>query len=105
MKRLYILEIDANRGDGLKLEAYPVMKENPRGVLYRRDDTITQYYGLRNMNVTQVMANGTKARCVFLSVDSRAEDDIRLRKLALIDALNAEGQRRAINLNRMVDAV
>lgn len=105
MKRLYMIEADANRGGEIAVEVFELASESGKGVVYKRRDGEKRHYAARNLYRVQMMDHGTRAKCVFPCPDSRAEEEIRLRKLALIDALNAEGQRRAINLMRMEDGV
>ena len=105
MKRLYMIEADANRGGEISVEVFPLVNESKKGVVYKRHDGEKRCYSVRNLYRVQMMDHGTRARCVFPCPDSQLTEELRLRKLALIDALNAEGQRRAINLMRMEDGV
>ena len=105
MKRLYMIEADANRGGEISVEVFALLNESKKGVVYEMHDGTRRRYDARNLWRVQTMDHGTRAKCVFPCPDSQLAEELRLRKLALIDALNAEGQRRAINLMRMEDGV
>ena len=105
MKRLYMIEADANKGGEISVEVFALRNESKKGVIYERHDGTQRRCAAGNLYRVQVMDHGTRAKCVFPCPDSQLTEELRLRKLALIDALNAEGQRRAINLMRMEDSV
>ena len=103
MNRLYILDVNAREAEGVTVVSYPVVGEGKKGVRYQYNDKETRHYGVRNMWVPQIVDHGTRARCVFCCSDAAAAEEIRMRTMLLIDALHAEGQRRAVNLSRMED--
>ena len=105
MKRLYMIEADANRGGEISVEVFALLNESKKAVVYELHDGTRRRYDARNLYRVQTMDHGTRAKCVFPCPDSRLTEELRLRKLALIDALTEEGQRRAINLMRMEDGV
>lgn len=105
MKRLYMIEADANRGGEISVEVFTLLNESKKGVVYEMHDGTRRRYDARNLWRVQTMDHGTRAKCVFPCPDSQLTEELRLRKLALIDALTEEGQRRAINLMRMEDGV
>lgn len=105
MKRLYMIEADANRGGEISVEVFALLNESKKGVVYEMHDGTRRRYDARNLYRVQTMDHGTRAKCVFPCPDSQLTEELRLRKLALIDALTEEGQRRAINLMRMEDGV
>lgn len=103
MNRLYILEVNAREAQGVTVVSYPVVSEGKKGVLYQYNDRTHRRYAQENMWVLQILDHGTRAKCVFCCSDAAAVEEIRMRTLLMIDALHAEGQRRAANLSRMED--
>lgn len=102
MNLLYILEVNAREAEGVTVVSYPVVSDGKKGVLYQYNDRTHRRYARENMNVYQLLDHGTRGKCVFCCSDAEAAEEIRMRTLLLIDALHTEGQRRAVNLSRMV---
>ena len=65
MKRLYMIEADANKGGEISVEVFALRNESKKGVIYERHDGTQRRCAAGNLYRVQVMDHGTRAKCVF----------------------------------------